>query len=155
MSIGDFRELRYAGGIVIDPFAVSKFKDEHMFRDSWTDEDQRAVERLAQKFDVDLNAPNVAGESASFASIEAVARKLGRAVTRHVTQDLALQQTQLLTEPQPCPICERRCEVEVRERDLTTGDGPVDLHEAVCHCPACRRDFFPSTGSVGTSSTRL
>jgi len=36
-----------------------------MFRDSWTDEDQRVVERLAKKFSVDLEDPRVTGENAS------------------------------------------------------------------------------------------
>ena len=155
MSIGDLRELRYVSVVISDSRGVRKFKDEHMFRDSWTDEDQRAVEHLAKKFSVDLDDQRVAGENATSASIEAAARKLGRAVTRHVTQDLALRQTQLLGEPQPCPICETLCAVGIGDRPLTTGDGPVELHEAVCHCPACRRDFFPSTHSLGTASARV
>jgi hypothetical protein len=37
--------------------------------------------------------------------------------------------------------------VQDRVRSLTTGDGTADIHEAVCHCSVCRRDFFPSTRS--------
>ena len=126
-----------------------------MFRDSWTDQDQRAVEHLAKKFGVHLNDPDVAGETATFASIEAAASKIGKAVTQHVTQDLALQQTALLGEPQPCPGCGKLCLVEVRDRELSTGEVPIELHETACHCSACRRDFFPSTRPIGAASTRL
>lgn len=155
MSIGDFCELWYVNGVVSGCHGIRKFKDEHMFRDSWTAEDQRAVEHLAKKFSVDLDDQRVTGENATFASIEAAARQLGRAVTRHVTQDLALRQTQLLAEPQPCATCGKLCAVGIDDRQLTTGDGPIELHEAVCHCPACRRDFFPSTRSLGTASARV
>jgi hypothetical protein len=155
MSIGEFRELRYSGGVVFTLPAVSKFKDERMFQSTWTDEDQRIVERLAKKFGVDLNDPKVAGENATFASIEAAAGQLGKAITRQITQDLALQQTKLLDQPQACPTCGTLCQVEVRQRDLTTGDALIELPETVCQCSACRRDFFPSTRSPGTASTRL
>jgi len=126
-----------------------------MIRDDWTLEDQQAVERLAKKFNVDLNDQQVAGENATFAGIEAAASRLGQAVVRHVTQDLALQQAQLLDRPQPCPTCGDLCDVEVRQRPLTTADVPLTLAEAACHCSACRRDFFPSAGSLGAASTRL
>ena len=126
-----------------------------MFQDTWTDEDQQAVEQLAKKFGVDLAAEQVAGENATFAQIEAAASRLGKAVTRQVTQDLALQQTALLDQPQPCPTCGKLCDVEVRQRKMTTADGPIELRETACKCSACSRDFFPSACSLGTASTRL
>ena len=137
------------------PFATRKFKDELMFQDTWTDADQQAVEQLAKKFGVDLAAEQVAGEHATFAQIEAAASRLGKAVARPVTQDLALQQTALLDQPQPCPTCGKLCDVEVRQRKMTTGDGPIELRETACQCSACSRDFFPSACSLGTASTRL
>ncbi|MBW3600590.1 MAG: hypothetical protein KY475_25420 [Planctomycetes bacterium] len=126
-----------------------------MFDDSWSQEDQLVVERLAKKFGVDLKADELAGAEATFTSIETAARKIGQAVTRRVTEDLAIQQTQLLEGPQPCPTCGKSCEAGFKERELTTGDGPIELREAVCHCSACRRDFFPSTRSLEASPTRL
>lgn len=126
-----------------------------MFESSWSKEDQLAVERLAKKFGVDLEGNDVAGADATFTSIETAARKVGQAVTRRITEDLAIQQTQLVNHPQACPTCQKLCEVEVRKREFTTGDGRIDLREAVCHCSACRRDFFPSTRSLEASPTRL
>ena len=126
-----------------------------MFGSSWSEEDQQAVERFAKKIGVDLDAQDVAGSEATFASIEAAAGKVGRAVTRHLIEDFAIRQTRLLEEPQPCPACQKRCPVKVRDRGLATAEGPVDLSETVCHCSACRRDFFPSTRPVEAPPTPL
>ena len=92
---------------------------------------------------------------ATFATMEAAASKIGHAVTQRLLEDLALTQTQLLNEPQPCPTCQILWPVKVQDRTLTTAEGPVELPETVCHCSACRRDFFPSTRSIEASSTRL
>jgi hypothetical protein len=70
-------------------------------------------------------------------------------------EDLAIQQTQLLDQAQPCPTCQKLCDVEVRQRTLNTAEGGIELPEAVCHCSACRRDFFPSTRPLETAPTRL
>jgi hypothetical protein len=126
-----------------------------MFRSAWSAEDQQAVERIAEKIKVNLGAEDIAGSEATFASIEAAASKIGKAVTRHVIEDLAIKQAQLVGKSHPCPTCEKLCPVELRDRELATGEGPVDLSEAVCHCSVCRRDFFPSTGSIETPPTRL
>ena len=42
-----------------------------------------------------------------------------------------------------CPSCGRQCPVERAEGTVKGLSGSVDLAEAVAHCPACRRDFFP------------
>jgi predicted glycoside hydrolase/deacetylase ChbG (UPF0249 family) len=155
ISIGDFPKIGYSSGVVDALSTNPKFKDGHMFESSWPAEDQQAVKKIAEKIGVDLHASDVAGEQASFASIEAAASKIGKAVTRHVMEDLAIQQTQLLDEAQPCPTCQKRCDVEVRPRTLKTAEGPIELPETVCHCSACRRDFFPSTHPFETSPARL
>ncbi len=126
-----------------------------MFRNQWSTEDQQALEIIAKKIGVDLQANDIAGDQATFTTMEAAASKIGQAVTKHLLEDLALKQTQLLDEPQPCPTCQKRCPVNVQDRPLTTAEGPVGLPETVCHCSACRRDFFPSTHSLKTASTRL
>lgn len=89
-------------------------------------------------------------ENVRFSAIEAAGHKLGRAVAQITTERLALAHAERVTAPQPCPTCGRRCPVVHRERELETIDGPVTLSEPVCHCSACRRDFFPSTSAVGT-----
>jgi len=153
--MGDLHRFGYASGVVDVLSTSSKFKDEHMFGSSWSAEDQQALERIAEKIGVDLQALDLAGEQASFASIEEAASKIGQAVTRHVMEDLAIQQTQLLDQAQPCPTCQKLCDVEVRQRTLNTAEGRIELPETVCHCSACRRDFFPSTRPLETAPTRV
>jgi hypothetical protein len=138
------------------PDANPKFKDgRDMSQEGWSLEDQKVVENLAKKWEIDLEADDVAGPNATFASIEMAARRVGQAVTRQICEDLAAKQANLAKEPQPCPTCEKLCEVDFRERAMTTGDGPIGLVEVVCHCSACRRDFFPSASAIGSSSARL
>lgn len=43
-----------------------------------------------------------------------------------------------------CPDCGRSCSVAPSERTVKGVSGSIALTEAVAHCPACRRDFFPS-----------
>ena len=126
-----------------------------MFESSWSSEDQQALDRIAKKLNIDLEAIDLAGAEATFTSIEDAASKIGRAVTQQVIEDLAIKQTKLLDQPQSCPSCQKLCKVQDRTRSLTTGDGTADILEAVCHCSDCRRYFFPSTRSVEASPTWL
>jgi hypothetical protein len=91
----------------------------------------------------------------SFTEMELAGHQLGRAVAQATTERLALARAKRLQGPQPCPTCGRSCPLLHRDRELTTVDGPIDLHEAVCHCPTCRRDFFPSASNVGAGSTQV
>lgn len=84
-----------------------------------------------------------------FTMLESAGHQLGRAVAQVTTERLALAQAERLTQPQPCPTCGRECPLAHRARKLETIDGPIELHEPVCHCSACRRDFFPSASRVG------
>jgi len=90
-----------------------------------------------------------------FSELEAAGHKLGRAVAQAATERLAWSRAERMTGPQPCPTCGRSCPLVRRERDLETLDGPVELAEPVCHCSACRRDFFPSASGVGTRPAEL
>jgi len=81
MSIGDFDHFGYSLVHVLSFATISKFKDERMFQSSWSPEDQQAVERIARKLDIDLEANDLAGSDATFTSIEGAASKIGRAVT--------------------------------------------------------------------------
>lgn len=90
-----------------------------------------------------------------FHVLESAGHSLGRAIAQAATERLALAQADRLTEPQACPACGRQCPVIHRERELETGDGPIDLREPVCHCSICRRDFFPSASRIGTQREEL
>lgn len=95
------------------------------------------------------------GDDVRFHVMESAGHALGRAVAQATTERLTLAQAQRLCGPQPCPSCGRQCPLRHRERPLETVDGPIELHEAVCHCSACRRDFFPSASHIGTRSADL
>ena len=90
-----------------------------------------------------------------FTEMESAGHQLGRAVAQITTERLAYARAERITGPQACPTCGKGSPVTQRERDLTTVDGPLDLIEPVAHCPACRRDFFPSACGIGTGSAEL
>jgi len=94
-------------------------------------------------------------EDVRFHVMESAGHALGRAVAQVTTERLALARAERLSGPQPCPTCGRQCPLVHRERPLETVDGPIELGEPVCHCSACRRDFFPSASGVGARPTGL
>lgn len=65
------------------------------------------------------------------------------------------QQASGLGSQQPCPDCGQACPVTHEPRPVTTRGGPFEHNEPVCHCPGCRRDFFPSASSAETGRQRL
>jgi hypothetical protein len=94
-------------------------------------------------------------EDVRFHVLESAGHALGRAIACVATERLTLARAERLSEPQPCPSCGQRCPLVHRHRPLETIDGPIELPEPVCHCPACRRDFFPSASSVWARPTEL
>lgn len=108
---------------------------------------------LADRLEIPVR--EVSEQKVRFAELEAAGHQLGRAVAQIATERLALQRAERLTEPEPCPTCGKVSSLVHRERELQTLDGPVELCEPVGHCPACRRDFFPSASGVGAPSAKL
>ena len=82
----------------------------------------------------------------TFAEIEDFGHEVGRMVARAVDERLAAQHASHFAEMTPCPGCGRLCEIKETPatRDLQTCDGSIPLHEPICHCSVCHRDFFPS-----------
>jgi hypothetical protein len=80
--------------------------------------------------------------------IEQMAVTAARAVARGTIADLLQRKAALLGPEQPCPTCQRLCAVEREPRAIAFWGGEVAYAEPKCHCPACRRDFFPSTPRV-------
>jgi hypothetical protein len=66
------------------------------------------------------------------------------------------QQARLLGEQHACPECGKVCPLRQEERPITVRGGGTFVHqEPKAHCPACRRDFFPSASSAETGHTRV
>jgi hypothetical protein len=95
------------------------------------------------------------GLDLDFDSIESLAVDVARAVTRGTIEEILRRQSQLLGDQQACPQCSRLCPVEKEPRTVAVRGGAIDYEEPICHCPACRRDFFPSASQPPLDLARL
>ena len=79
-------------------------------------------------------------------TLESIAQAAAQGLVEGTLQCLLQRQTDALAPLQPCPVCGRLCPLTAEDRTLHV-QGGIDLpyHEPVCHCPDCRRDFFPPT----------
>ena len=76
--------------------------------------------------------------------MEQMAATAACAVARGTLEDLLERKAAQLGPEQPCPTCQRLCGVGRQPRVIEFWAGAVTYAEPKCHCPACRRDFFPS-----------
>jgi len=110
--------------------------------------DRDGVERLAEGWGkvVARRVHEDVGPELDLAAddIEQMAVTAARAVARGTIADLLERKAALLGAEQPCPTCQRLCAVRRQPRTIDFWGGEVTYAEPVCHCPACRRDFFPS-----------
>jgi hypothetical protein len=83
------------------------------------------------------------GLDVDFEAMEQLARVAAAGLTEGTLTTALEQQAQLLGEQQPCPACGSLCPVHREDRPLTSPGVTLTQSEPVCHCPACRRDFFP------------
>ena len=85
-----------------------------------------------------------------FSQIEAAAHAVGCALSTGIQERAVREAAADIPQKLPCPDCGVLCKVKFDRRTIHSGDGPVIVLEPECHCRRCRRDFFPSAGSVGT-----
>ena len=95
---------------------------------------RRILGEGADGFDLDLTA------------MEEVAQAAARGLTEGTLATLLDHQAQALPAEVPCPDCGRPCPATHEDRELAVKGGRLTLHEPACHCPDCRRDFFPPAG---------
>ena len=81
--------------------------------------------------------------------MEQAASLAASALAEGTLEALLEQQARPLAGQQPCPDCGSLCPVGSEDRPLTAKGARITLREPVCHCPACRRDFFPPPGASG------
>ena len=82
------------------------------------------------------------------AAMEQVAGAAAAGLIEGTLTTLLEQQAQRLGSQQPCPACGRLCAVDYENRPLTVRGGhQLTQREPICHCPDCRRDFFPPTAA--------
>ena len=85
------------------------------------------------------------GSDVDLAAMEEVALAAAAGLTEGTLTTLLEQQAQTLTEQQACPGCGCLCPLRRQPRPLDVRGGSLQLSEPICHCPDCRRDFFPPT----------
>ena len=77
-------------------------------------------------------------------TMEQIAQAAAAGLVEGTLQNLLEQRADALGDQQPCPACGRPCPLRHEPRTLHVRGGvPLPYDEPVCHCPACRRDFFP------------
>jgi hypothetical protein len=77
-------------------------------------------------------------------TLEQAAQAAAQGLLQGTLATLLEQQAQALPDSQPCPACQQPCPVTRQPRPLDCLGGSLTYDEPVCHCSACRRDFFPS-----------
>lgn len=87
--------------------------------------------------------------------IEQFAKGAACAVAKGAIEELLEKKAAALGPEQACPKCNRLCTVEREPRTILFWGGQVEYREPKCHCPACRRDFFPSTSFAPPHTARL
>jgi hypothetical protein len=95
------------------------------------------------------------GTEVDLTAMEQVARAAAAGLTEGTLATLLEQQARALGAEQPCPGCGRPCPVRRAERTLACRDGTLTQSEPACHCPDCRRDFFPPAAAAARRRPRL
>ena len=89
------------------------------------------------------------GLGVDLTAMEQIAATAATSLAESTITTLLEQQARSLGAEQPCPVCAHVCPVGFEDRPLAVQGGRLHFHEPVCHCPDCRRDFFPPADGIG------
>jgi hypothetical protein len=96
------------------------------------------------------------GLDLDFTALEQLAAAAAAGLTEGTLAATLEQQAQALGPQQPCPDCGRPCSVQRQARPLHIDSGQQIQHqEPFCHCPDCRRDFFPPPNRPASGQPQL
>lgn len=96
------------------------------------------------------------GLDLDFTALEQLAAAAAAGLTEGTLAAALEQQAQALGPQQPCPDCGRPCTVQRQTRPLHLDSGQqIQQHEPLCHCPDCRRDFFPPPDLLAAGQPQL
>ncbi len=96
------------------------------------------------------------GLDVDLTQMEDVAMAAVRALLAGTLESATRQQASQLGEEHACPACGQMCPLQRAERSIVVRTGSTfEHHEPMAHCPACRRDFFPSASGPETGHARL
>lgn len=114
---------------------------------AWESLEQEKIRLLERVAEIEVQQRRQQGlldQVPHFSEIEEAGQQLGRLLSG-LSQSRLNREVAAGGESSPaCPSCGQTCAAEVVKRTVAGLDGPVELLEPKAHCPACRRDFFPS-----------
>jgi hypothetical protein len=85
-----------------------------------------------------------ANQRMDFSDMEQFAAVVAAGLSEGMMTTLLDKEAKTLANDEPCPKCGTCSRVNYHDRPLTLETGQVlPLHEPICHCPKCHRDFFP------------
>lgn len=91
------------------------------------------------------------GPQMTFSDMEKFAQAVAAGVIEGTVLNLFNAQAQPLAANQPCPKCGEEIPIARHDRPITLETGQsVQLAEPICHCPRCRRDFFPPADATAS-----
>jgi|WetSurMetagenome_2_1015567.scaffolds.fasta_scaffold412153_1 hypothetical protein len=99
--------------------------------------------------------PDGPGLDVTLADMEEYAVAASRALVKGTVESMTATQAKQLGEEAPCPTCGRMCPLKRKSRSVVVRGGEAHLEEPVGHCPACRRDFFPSASGIEIGRSRV
>jgi len=99
--------------------------------------------------------PDGPGLDVTLADMEEYAVVASRALVKGAVESMTAAQGEQLGEEAPCPTCRQMCPLKRKSRPVAVRGGDARLEEPVGHCPACRRDFFPSASGVEVGRSRV
>ena len=99
---------------------------------------QALVEERIEGGEIDI-------DSMKFVQMELLGHGLGKELAGRVQQAFVAHQAEQMPTVFRCPTCGRECPTETKPKTIQSLDGGIELAEVCCHCPKCRRSFFPST----------
>lgn len=107
-------------------------------------EKSELLARLAELLVEEQRAAGVFDSTPHFSQLERDSLAVGHAVTTACLTRAARESAAESSAEVACPTCGRACLGAHHVRTLHGLAGSVEVLEPVAHCPACRRDFFPS-----------
>lgn len=107
---------------------------------------KQLLRELAQLEIEELREEGMFDRTPHYSQFERAASELGKLLSRETQQQASREVLTECSDTAVCPICQARCAVETKSREVTSIDGPLTIDEAKAYCSACRRSFFPSAG---------